>query len=125
MRRKETYRKLGADYFDQLDRERTTKRLVRRLERLGYRVTLGVGQPIPATQSGTQLQAFAQAHALAFSHERQVFRTLRRASYAGSAYNSGVSGLAATSPGCKPGNRLARSPALPLVTGEMRAPSAK
>src|ERR687885_1520784 len=48
-----------------------------------------------------------------------------RAPYAGSLYSSGVTGLAATSPGCKPGKRLLRSPAFPAVTGEMRAPSAK
>jgi hypothetical protein len=31
---------LGADYFDRLDREHLTKRLVKRLERLGHKVTL-------------------------------------------------------------------------------------
>jgi transposase len=31
---------LGADYFDRLDRERLTKRLVKRLERLGHKVSL-------------------------------------------------------------------------------------
>jgi transposase len=31
---------LGADYFDRLDQERLTKRLVKRLERLGHRVSL-------------------------------------------------------------------------------------
>ena len=31
---------LGADYFDRLDRERLTKRLVKRLERLGHKVLL-------------------------------------------------------------------------------------
>jgi len=36
----QTYRDLGVDYFDRLDRERTTKRLVRRLEALGFQVTL-------------------------------------------------------------------------------------
>jgi transposase len=35
-----TYRDLGVDYFDQRDRERVEKRLVRRLEGLGYNVTL-------------------------------------------------------------------------------------
>jgi transposase len=34
------YKDLGADYFDRLDRERLTKRLVKRLERLGHRVAL-------------------------------------------------------------------------------------
>jgi len=35
-----TYRELGADYFDRRDRERTTRRHVKQLEALGYRVTL-------------------------------------------------------------------------------------
>jgi len=35
-----TYRELGPDYFDRLDTVRLTRTLVRRLERLGHRVTL-------------------------------------------------------------------------------------
>jgi transposase len=35
-----TYQELGADYFDRRDRERTTRRHVKQLEALGYRVTL-------------------------------------------------------------------------------------
>jgi transposase len=35
-----TYADLGADYFDQLDRDRLTKRLVKRLEKLGHQVSL-------------------------------------------------------------------------------------
>jgi transposase len=31
---------LGADYFDRLDQERLTKRLVKRLERMGHKVSL-------------------------------------------------------------------------------------
>ncbi len=38
--REETYRELGEDHFDRLDKERTTQRLVRRLENLGYTVEL-------------------------------------------------------------------------------------
>ncbi len=34
------YRELGANYFDTLDRERLTKHTVKRLEALGYEVTL-------------------------------------------------------------------------------------
>jgi hypothetical protein len=45
--------------------------------------------------------------------------------YAGSVYSNGVSGLAATSPVYKPGKRFFRSPALPVVMGAMRVPSAK
>lgn len=38
--RQEPYRELGADYFDKLRPADTTKRLVTRLEKLGYTVTL-------------------------------------------------------------------------------------
>lgn len=34
------FQDLGADYFDRIDRERLTKRLVKRLERLGHKVSL-------------------------------------------------------------------------------------
>ena len=37
---KTLYQELGADYFDRLDQERLTRGLVKRLERLGLRVTL-------------------------------------------------------------------------------------
>ncbi len=33
-----TYQELGGNYFDERDREATTRRAVRRLERLGYTV---------------------------------------------------------------------------------------
>ena len=35
-----TYRELGADYLDRLQPERLTRQLVRRLEKLGHKVTL-------------------------------------------------------------------------------------
>ena len=38
--RRVPYQELGAAYFDELDRQRVEQRLVRRLERLGYAVTL-------------------------------------------------------------------------------------
>ena len=38
--RRERYRDLGANYFDERSRERVQHRLVTRLERLGYRVEL-------------------------------------------------------------------------------------
>ena len=38
--RQTTYHELGADYFDRRDAERTTRRCVRLLEKLGHRVTL-------------------------------------------------------------------------------------
>ena len=43
--RKEPYRELGADYFDRLKPQATANRLARRLEKLGYRVTM---EPLPA-----------------------------------------------------------------------------
>src|SRR3954453_13236050 len=43
--RRVPYRELGPLYFDNLDRQRVQQRLVQRLERLGYSVTL---QPVAA-----------------------------------------------------------------------------
>ncbi len=40
IQRKEPYRDLGADYFDKRRPEATAKRLVKRLEQLGYQVAL-------------------------------------------------------------------------------------
>jgi len=39
LQRRCTYSELGGNYFDEREREATAKRLTRRLERLGYRVT--------------------------------------------------------------------------------------
>lgn len=50
MRDMEPYRELGGDYFDRLNPERAARRLVARLERLGYPVTLPVlVRPDPPT----------------------------------------------------------------------------
>jgi transposase len=46
IQRKEPYRELGADYFDKRRPEATAKRLVKRLEQLGYSVSLQ--QPVLA-----------------------------------------------------------------------------
>ena len=46
MKRKEDYRELGADHFDRIDVNRIRRSLVRRLERLGHKVTL---EPLPQT----------------------------------------------------------------------------
>ena len=48
MLRGTTYQELGADYHDQRTPERTTKRLVERLEALGYDVTLTVRAGVEA-----------------------------------------------------------------------------
>jgi hypothetical protein len=42
--RQEPYQDLGANYFDQQRPESVKKRLVKRLEKLGYQVTL---EPVP------------------------------------------------------------------------------
>jgi transposase len=45
--RREPYRDLGEAYFDHLERQHVERRLVRRLERLGYSVTLAPATPGP------------------------------------------------------------------------------
>jgi transposase len=45
LKKRETYRELGAGYFDRLDPHRLTRSLVRRLESLGHKVTL---EPVQA-----------------------------------------------------------------------------
>jgi transposase len=45
LRDQSTYRELGADYFDRLETDRQTRTLVRRLERLGHKVTLQPQEP--------------------------------------------------------------------------------
>jgi transposase len=39
------YQELGGNYFDERDRQAVQRRLVRRLEQLGYHVTLEVAGP--------------------------------------------------------------------------------
>ncbi len=45
LKRQQPYRELGGNYFDERDKTTTSKRLVQRLERLGFQVSL---QPAPA-----------------------------------------------------------------------------
>jgi transposase len=40
LKKQTTYRELGADYFDELDADRLARSLIRRLEKLGHKVTL-------------------------------------------------------------------------------------
>lgn len=40
-----TYHDLGPDYFDRTEKDRLTRHLVRRPERMGHRVTLEPDQP--------------------------------------------------------------------------------
>ena len=42
------YHELGPDYFDKLNPERSKRKLVQRLEALGFRVTLEAAAPQPA-----------------------------------------------------------------------------
>jgi transposase len=49
LQRQEPYRELGANYFDQQRPETTSKRLVKRLEKLGYQVLLQPQAAAPAT----------------------------------------------------------------------------
>jgi transposase len=46
LQRETTYTELGGNYFDERDREKVQRRLVRHLERLGHKVTL---EPVAAT----------------------------------------------------------------------------
>ena len=43
------YQELGGDYFDKLHPDRTTRRLVQRLERLGLTVTLAPSASVNST----------------------------------------------------------------------------
>ena len=43
---KNEYEELGGNYFDEWDRQAVQKRLVRRLEKLGYEVTLAPTSPV-------------------------------------------------------------------------------
>jgi transposase len=52
--RQTTYQELGADYFDRQEREQLQRRLVRRLEGLGYQVAL---QPTPQASAQPAPQA--------------------------------------------------------------------
>jgi transposase len=44
--KKQPYRELGADYFDRLDKDRLKRQALRRLEMLGYTVTLAPQEEI-------------------------------------------------------------------------------
>jgi transposase len=45
LKNRTTYSDLGADYFDRLDSDRLTRNLVKRLEKLGHKVTLESQEP--------------------------------------------------------------------------------
>ena len=51
LQRGTTYRDLGSGYFDERDRQLVERRLVRRLEDLGYRVALTPVAPAPPVAS--------------------------------------------------------------------------
>ena len=45
LQEREGYRELGGNEFDERDRQTTEKRLVRRLEKLGYEVAVKLPSP--------------------------------------------------------------------------------
>jgi transposase len=47
LKERKPYHELGGSYFDERERERVERRLVRRLERLGYQVALQPADPVP------------------------------------------------------------------------------
>ena len=47
-KRQEPYRELGSDFFDNLNRQASTMRMVRRLGQLGYKVNLVALTATPA-----------------------------------------------------------------------------
>lgn len=49
IQRKEQYRELGGNYFDQRNHEAVSKRLVKRLQKLGYQVSLQQSVLVPAS----------------------------------------------------------------------------
>jgi transposase len=49
--REQSYQDLGHDYFDRMDRERVSRRLVQRLEAMGFRVTVQEAERPAAGQS--------------------------------------------------------------------------
>jgi transposase len=51
LKNKRHYNELGADYFDQINRDKVRKRLVGRLKKLGFEVTLTSAGPQPAAPS--------------------------------------------------------------------------
>jgi transposase len=48
------YKELGANYYDQRQKPQTVRRLVERLQKLGYEVTLQALEPVPAPQTVEQ-----------------------------------------------------------------------
>ena len=55
--RRQPYRDLGEAYFDQLERQHVERRLIRRLERLGYSVTLAPVAPGPEVTPSPEVAA--------------------------------------------------------------------
>ncbi len=46
LQEREGYKELGGNYFDERDWQTTEKRLVRRLEKLGYEVSIKAPSPV-------------------------------------------------------------------------------
>jgi transposase len=75
------YRELGGEFFDQLNPERTRKRLTQRLERLGYEVVVRPAQatsaPAPTQRRGRPCKCAERG--LACHHKSQKMDGLERA----------------------------------------------
>jgi transposase len=52
IRRNQPYRELGSNYLDGLDKERTAKRLIKRLEALGFEIVATERSSVPSTPEG-------------------------------------------------------------------------
>jgi transposase len=55
IRRNQVYQELGSNYLDALDKARTAKRLLQRLEALGFEITVTERPPAPSTAPGLPL----------------------------------------------------------------------
>src|SRR4030095_13732551 len=55
IRRNQPYQELGSNYLDALDRDRTAKRLIKRLEALGFEITATERTPAPSTAQSLPL----------------------------------------------------------------------
>ena len=53
--RNQVYQELGSNYLDALDKQRTAKRLIQRLEALGFEITATERSPAPSTAKGLPL----------------------------------------------------------------------
>lgn len=53
--RNQPYRELGSNYLDALDKQRTAKRLIKRLETLGFEIVATERSRVPSTPEGVPM----------------------------------------------------------------------